>query len=882
MQSSPTRIPVVLVVALLVVLVASAGAGAFSITSVSVTPQAPSGPLPASGPSAAGAHPNLLTTIDFSDSGNPSADTVRDLALHYAPGIVAYVNHLPRCSQADFDVSAQGPTDAAGCSASTIVGSSSASTTANVLGIPTPLPVTGSIYNLEPSAGTPAALAVDIPVGLGPVTLEHLKFIIPIGVDPHDLGLNASLSGLPNSAPTVPNVHTDSLAMTLFGYVGGASFFTSPTACIPAAISVTATSYANATSTGSGSYTPTDCAHEPFSTSLTISANPSITDSPSAISADVKPGGADVPRVNSHVKSDTVTLPPGVLINPALAARLQACTDAGFKQSDTSVAANCPASSAVGDITFVSPILGAFPGKAYFGTQTPTDRLRLFLDVPLYGAHIKVSAHVHPDFTTGQITTVFDQLPQIAFTDFQLTFHGGPQSALVTPTTCGSHTAAATVFPWSGGAAASSTASFTTSYDGKGAACRSVFGPSFTTSVSDDQSGASPSSFTLTANRPDRNVPIGRMTFELPAGFVGDLALKGLTQCPLSVAAAGDCPASSRLGPVRAVAGSGSEPPTLPGSIYLTKPKAPGDPAGLSVVVPAHLGPVDAGVVIVGVRLQLRPSGGLTATSDPIPALQQGIPLALRQLAVTIDRKGFMRNPTSCGTTKPLGHFESLSGGTANVNATLTFKGCERLPFKPRFSVRLGARHRTGAGSHPPLTTTIAMGPGQAAIRRAHVTLPLVLAANLTAVNAACDPAALAAGTCSKHALAGSATAVSPLVSQRLSGPVYLVKTSPGKLPKLVVQLHGPLSISFEGFVKISASGQLSTTFPAVPDLPVSRFTLSFHSGHFGVLTATKSICRRTLRLASQFTGHNGRSVKLRPKIVVSGCPKPRHHTHRR
>ena len=157
----------------------------------------------------------------------------------------------------------------------------------------------------------------------------------------------------------------------------------------------------------------------------------------------MQPGAADIPRANAHVRSTTVVLPQSLLLNPALAARLDACTDAQFALRDTSVAARCPPSSAVGDIDFVSPILGSFPGRAYFGNSAPGDRLRLFLDVPLYGAHIKVSAHVRPSTTTGQITTIFDELPQIAFTDFKLTFKGGPRSALVSPTECGAHTASA-------------------------------------------------------------------------------------------------------------------------------------------------------------------------------------------------------------------------------------------------------------------------------------------------------------------------------------------------------------------------------------------------------------------------------------------------------
>lgn len=871
---------VALVSALLVLPACAASAGAFSLQSVHVATQDPpatgpnAGPLPAAGSDAAGAHPNLVVTLDFSDAGDGGADSVEGFTMHLAPGIVSYVNHVARCSTADFGPSSG---SSSSCAAGSIVGSTTTQATTQVLGpINAPLSLSGTIYNIDPPAGSPAALGIDI---VTPVPGQDIKLIATIGVDPHDLGLTATLHGLPNTASGALSAHIDSITQTLFGYVGGASFFTNPTACIPAPVTVDAVSHAGAASSNSGSYTPTDCEHEPFSTSLEISANPPITDSPSEISAEVKPGPADIPRVSSHVKSDTVTLPPGVLINPALAARLDACTDAQFAQSDTSVPATCPPSSAVGDITFVSPILGAFPGKAYFGSQTPTDRLRLFLDVPLYGAHIKVSAHVHPSFTTGQITTVFDELPQIAFTDFELLFHGGPQSALVTPTTCGTHTATATVFPWSGGPPSDSSASFSVSFDGKGAACQRIFQPSMTTSVSDRHGGASPS-FTLTADRPDRNVPVGRMTFNLPAGLVGNLALPGLTKCPLADAAVAHCPASSRLGSVSAVAGSGSQPPTLPGSVYLTAPKAAGDPAGLSVVVPAHLGPVDAGIVIVGVRLQLRSDGGLLATSDPIPALQEGIPLALRTLTVTIDRKGFMRNPSSCGEKKPTGHFDAIGGGGAEASSTLTFTDCDKLRFAPKITARLGAKGSDRVGGHPPFTTTITSGAADATIHRAHVVLPPALATNTTALNAACPQTSFDAGTCSKHAQVATARALSPLISGVVSGPVYLVKQAQG-LPKLVVQLRTPIAITFTGFVNIGKRGRIGTTFNPVPDLPITRFSLSFHGGRYGVLAANRNLCKGTLRLPSQFTGANGRSLKMRPKIKLIGCRHGRRGGHR-
>ncbi len=887
MRSVPARALVALVAAaLLCALAVAPASAAFSVTGVTAAPQTPTGggggPLPpGDGPTAAGAHPDFLVRLDFSDAGRGAADSVEGFTMHLAPGIVSYVNHVDRCTSAEFD---QGSGTASTCPAGSAVGSTTTTVTASVAGADTAVPpLSGTIYNIDPPAGSPAALGIDIDTG---TPGNDIKLVATIGVDPHDLGLTATLHGLPNTLNVpllggVTPVHVDSIVQTLYGYVGGRSFFTNPTACIPAAVTVTADSHSGATGSGSDSYTPTDCANEPFSTTLALGVDPPISDWTSTVTSDVKPGSSDIPRVNSHVKSTTVTLPPSLLLNPALAARLDACTDAQFALSDSSVAARCPPSSAVGDIDFVSPILGDFPGKAYFGTQTPTDRLRLFLDVPLFGAHIKVSAHVHPSFTTGQITTVFDELPQVAFTDFTLTFHGGPQSALVSPTQCGTHTAVAVTTPWSGTAPQTASGSFQISWDGRGAPCQRIFQPSMATAVSNAKAGASPD-FTLVANRPDRNVPVGRMTYDLPAGLVGDLALRGLVQCALADAAAGTCPASSKIGDVVSVDGSGTEPPSLPGEVFLTRPKVAGDPAGLSVKVPARLGPVDAGVVIVGARLQLRPDGGLHVVSDAIPPLQLGIPLAIRTLTVKIDRAGFMRNPTSCGVKTALGHFDSIGAEHADISSRLTIEACDTLRFAPQIAAYLGARHATGVGNHPPFTTVVTARGSDASIRSAHVRLPLGIATNTRALDAACAPDAFAAGRCPAHSQVATATALSPLLRDPVRGPVYLVRQTRG-LPKLVVQFQTPLALQLTGVVNIGANGGIGTTFPVVPDLPMTKFVLRFHGGAYGALALTHSICRvrHPLRLPARFHGQNGRTVNVRPKMVIRGCAKPRHR-HRR
>jgi hypothetical protein len=869
MRSVPARCLVALVAAA-ALLVVPAGAGA-ALTSVDVFTSPSSGPLPPSGPDAAGAHPDFTIDMVFDEQTNPSADSVEDFDVHLAPGVVSYINHVELCTNAQFAIDDH--TTASTCPAGSQIGSVITEAIIDVLGLPTPVTLTdGRIYNLEPPPGYPAAFGIDVAPPPLPGA-ERIKVMATVTVDPHDLAITARLHDLPNRAglPGAPATHVNRITQTLFGYVDGNSFFTNPTSCIPAEVTVTAYSHADAISAASDAYTPVDCAGVPFETVMTASADPPISDSTSTISFNVKPGTADIPRANSHVRQTTVVAPPGVLINPALAARLDACTDAQFAQSDTSVPAACPPSSEVGDINFVSPILGAFPGRAYFGTQTATDRLRLFLNVPLYGANIKVSARVNPSYETGQITTVFDDLPQIAFTDFTLTFNGGPRSALVTPTTCGTHTASAVVTPWSGGPADMPSASFETSWDGQGAPCQRPFGPSMGTAVSNPSGGAT-TSFTLVANRPDRHVPIGRMTFNLPAGLIGSLALGGLTQCALSDAAAGTCPASSRLGGVQAVAGSGTEPPTLPGDVYLTKPKVPGDPAGLSVKVPARLGPVDAGVVIVGARLVLRPDGGLNAISDPIPALQLGIPLAMRQLTVTVDRPGFMRNPTSCGERRPTGLFEAIGGGSAAVSSTLRFTGCDRLGFAPRLRPVLGTRGKFRKRSHPSFTTVIRTGGGDATIRSAHVRLPKALATNLRAIAEACSPEAFAAGTCSDRARTATAVAISPAMTGPVTGPVYLVRREQGKLPKLVVALRTPVALQFEGIVKVGRGGAIATTFPLLPDLPLTKFTLRFRGGRYGALEATRNLCRGRLGMPARFDGQNGKVAKARPRIAVRGC----------
>ena len=90
------------------------------------------------------------------------------------------------------------------------------------------------------------------------------------------------------------------------------------------------------------------------------------------------------------------------------------------------------------------------------------------------GTLIKLIGDVTPDPSTGRLTTVFDNLPQLPFDNLTLTFFDGPRAVLANPQTCGTFTAGSTVTAWSG-----QTASPASSFDITGCADPMPFAPSF-------------------------------------------------------------------------------------------------------------------------------------------------------------------------------------------------------------------------------------------------------------------------------------------------------------------------------------------------------------------------------------------------------------------
>lgn len=75
----------------------------------------------------------------------------------------------------------------------------------------------------------------------------------------------------------------------------------------------------------------------------------------------------------------------------------------------------------------------------------------LIARIPNRGVLIKSAGRVSADPVTGQLTTSFEETPQLPFSSFTLSFRQGQTSPLVTPPTCNTtpgYAVDAVMSPW--------------------------------------------------------------------------------------------------------------------------------------------------------------------------------------------------------------------------------------------------------------------------------------------------------------------------------------------------------------------------------------------------------------------------------------------------
>jgi hypothetical protein len=649
------------------------------------------------------------------------------------------------------------------------------------------------------------------------------------------------------------------------------------------------------------------CEDLDFSPKLTVdTAEPEAAraEAPSGLNIDLKlPQEENVNGVaGADLREAAVTLPAGFTISPSAAAGREACTPAEVELGNAK-ATTCPEASTVGSVKIVTPLVeDPLEGSIYLAQ--PYDNEPAFSSSPEHpdgsllaiyvvaegdGLLIKLPGKVEADAQTGQLAVTFADLPQLPIGEMKLSLSGGERGLLATPVACGSYEVHSKLTPWSGTPAVTQTSNLEIDSGPGGGACPSGrFSPAFTAGTLNNQAGAS-SAFTLTLSRQDGEQRFDAFTMKLPGGLSGILG--GVALCQEPAASQGDCPPAAELGTATVGVGPGADPFYLPAPgqppnrIYLTGPYG-GAPFGLSIVVPAIVGPFDLGTVVVRASVAIDPrTAQLTISSDAgaagIPLVEDGIPLDIRTLELNIDRPGLIVNPTGCARQAISGTIVSAAGASAAVSSPFQAANCASLPFKPRLEALTHARTSKAGGAY--LHVKLVAGPGQANIAKVKVDLPKQLPSRLTTLQQAClakvfeaDPAA-----CPAASVVGTATVVTPLLAGTLSGPAYLVSHGTAAFPALVLVLQGDgVRIELEGQTNIHR-GITSIAFRALPDTPIGTLDLVLPTGPhsaFAVNLPPKrrgGLCAQTLKMPTAIVGQNGAQVRQTTRIAVSGCPKP-------
>lgn len=674
-------------------------------------------------------------------------------------------------------------------------------------------------------------------------------------------------------------------------------FLTLPSTCTgePLVTRIHVTSWLNeedsaefSTHDGAGNpYALEGCDELPFHGALSTALETSASDSPSGLTVDLKvPQNSNATGLaTAHLKNATVALPPGVSVNPSAANGLTSCSVGQFDQFGEGPS-SCPANSKIGVVEIDTPLLEEpMSGSVYLARQTENpfgSLLAIYLVAEGSGVTVKLPGKVSADPVTGQLTTTFDENPQMPFTDLSLRFFSGPRAALATPVTCGTQATTASLAPWSLGALANSESSLTVSTGPNGSACPTSagarpFGLGLEAGTVSNAAGQfSPLVYKL--SRPDGAQEISRIDTELPKGLLAKLA--GVPACSDAAAASGTCGAESLIGSVKVGAGAGPTPFYVRnGRAYLTGPYK-GAPLGLDFVVPAVAGPIDLGLVNVRAGLFIDPVTTQAAVrSDRLPSILQGIPLRIRSVELGIDRPGFTLNPTSCDPSSLGSSVVSTEGATARLSDRFQAAGCGALAFAPKLA--LSVKGKTRRAAHPAFKAVLTPPPGQANISRAAVSLPPTEFLENAHIRTVCTRAQYNAGPgggaeCPAASIYGKAKAWTPLLDRPLEGPVYL-RSSDHKLPDLVASLNGQIHIDLDGRID-SVHKRIRNTFEMVPDAPVSRFVLEMQGGKKGLLVNNTQLCKTTPRGTAVFTGQNGKRVTLHP-VMKAQCGHQKKHT---
>jgi hypothetical protein len=861
----------------------------------------------------AGGHPyELTTTIDLNNEfrnevgaegrafKTASVEDVKDIVVDLPLGFAGSTLAAPQCTEAQLDSVSHCPPD-------TVVGHI---TTEPLTG---PTTINGPLWNIVPEHGHPAEFGyVDV--------LESAHIAGYVSVVPTPAGYVLQFV-----ASDIPEVNLHRIVVTFYGDPAQREdtrgvqvpFFTNPTACSngPQVAKIWMDSWQHPASFQSGGLIPTNldegawakaesvspavtgCNALQFTPELGVQPTTHEADKPSGLEFETRLAQSEVFGTDATpaLKDLTVVFPEGMTVDPSSADGLGVCsnTQIGYEGPtlfDFSQAPpECPESSKIGSLELETPLIpGKLDGEVYLAAQNEnpfhsTFATYVVVNDPVTGVVLKIAGELKANPQTGRLTGVFDENPQLPFSDLKVHFFGGPRAELATPPNCGLYTTNSVMEPWSAPDSGPSGTPFSNYLIDEN--CATGFSPAFAGGSTNLQAGQY-SPFVGSFERQDNDQELGGLTMSLPPGMLADVASVPL--CPEEQANAGTCPESTQVGTVDAGAGPGPNPLFVPGKIYLTGPYN-GGPYGLSVVVPADPGPFNFGLVVVRQSLRINPlTAAVTAISNPFPTILDptapngqttGIPIKLRRVDFDIDRPGFTFNPSNCSKMAVNGAITSTQGATSNQAVPFQVTNCATLKFAPKFTVATTAKNSKAYGTSLTAKLSYPNAPQgtYADIAKVKVELPKQLPSRLTTLQKACtliqfntNPA-----NCPSESKIGYATVKTPILPGSLSGPAIFVSHGGEAFPTLTMVLQGDgVTIEIVGTTFISKTGVTSTTFKTVPDSPFSTFELTLPEGKFSALTALGNLCTQKLVMPSEFVAQNGTKIHQNTPVSVNGCAK--------
>jgi hypothetical protein len=670
------------------------------------------------------------------------------------------------------------------------------------------------------------------------------------------------------------------------------------------------------------------CERSPFDPQIEVGAETLAADRPVGMGVDIRVAQlGDVATVAAPpLRGATVTLPPGVAINPAVAGGLKACKASGTAGFDmpTGLGASgapldpgevgpgeevgpggepllapghCPKESIVGKVEAKTPLLAhpiegrvymASPGCGGEGQSGCTERdavdgtlYRLYIELGSdartgEGALIKLEAKVAANPATGQLSVRLADLPQIPISELSIKLYGGERALLVNPATCGEARSTAELEPW--GAPLTPSGAPSSYYEVEGCTNPRPFDPGLLAGSMNVGAGQF-SAFALTVSRKDGEQSLAALQVRAPQGLSAMLASVPL--CPNLPASAGDCPEDSRIGSSEVAVGAGSQPLYLPGSVYLTGPYG-GGPFGLAIVTDATTAALDLGRLVIRARIDVDPrTAALTITSDRLPQIVLGVPLRIKRIGLTLDRPHFLVNPTNCETQQIVARIASVEATERDLSNRFALADCRSLDFKPTMSAWTAAgRGLSGGASLDVRVTFPKSGTGdEANLAGIRVALPRQLPTRLTSLQSSCPSALFEANpaACPSASIVGIARAQTPVLPGELVGPVYLVAHGRNVVPSPVVLLEDDgVMLELSGATSIDVRGLAHVTFGDTPDVPLGRLELLLPAGPHSLLGANTTLCKgRTIvvkrRTTTRVSGRSvRRTVRVRERVAAT------------